>query len=105
MSTGAVIAIVVVIAVVAVVAMEMRRRRLRRQFGPEYDRLVTELGSRRKAETELAARQLRVAKPDILPLTRAETARYLGEWNAIQERFVDPPAQSVAQASTRRDQL
>jgi hypothetical protein len=104
MSTGAVIAIVVVIvvviAVVAVVAMEMRRRRLRRQFGPEYDRLVTELGSRRKAEAELAARQRRVNKLDIRPLTRAETARYLGEWNAIQERFVDAPAQSVAQAST-----
>jgi hypothetical protein len=103
MSTGAVIAIVVVIvvviAVVAVVAMEMRRRRLRSQFGPEYDRLVTELGSRRKAEAELSARQRRVAKLDIRPLTREETARYLGEWNAIQERFVDTPGQSVEQAS------
>jgi len=103
MSTGAVIAIVVVIvvviAVVALVAMEMRRRKLRRQFGPEYDRLVTELGSRRKAEAELSARQRRVAKLDIRPLTREETARYLGEWNAIQERFVDTPVQSVEQAA------
>jgi len=103
MSTGAVIAIVVVIvvviAVVALVAMEMRRRKLRRQFGPEYDRLVTELGSRRKAEAELSARQRRVAKLDIRPLTREETARYLGEWNAIQERFVDTPGQSVEQAA------
>ena len=103
MSTGAVIAIVVVIvvviALVAVVAMEMRRRRLRQQFGPEYDQLVTELGSRRKAEAELSARQRRVAKLDIRPLTREENARYLGEWNAIQERFVDTPGQSVAQAS------
>src|SRR5271166_861656 len=103
MSTGAVIAIVVVIvvviAVVAVVAMEMRRRKLRRQFGPEYDRLVTELGSRRKAEAELSARQRRLAQLDIRPLTREETARYLGEWNAIQERFVDTPGQSVEQAS------
>jgi hypothetical protein len=79
--------------------MEMRRRKLRRQFGPEYDRLVTELGSRRKAEAELSARQRRVAKLDIRPLTREETARYLGEWNAIQERFVDTPGQSVEQAS------
>ncbi len=103
MSTGAVIAIVVVIvvvvALVAVVAMQMRRRTLRRRFGPEYDRLVTELGSRRKAEAELSARQRRVAKLDIRPLTREETAHYLGEWNAIQERFVDTPGQSVAQAS------
>ena len=80
MSTGAVIAIVVVVvvvaAVVAIAAMEMRRRRLRQQFGPEYDRLATELGSRRKAEAELAARQRRVAQLDIRPLTREEGARY-----------------------------
>lgn len=103
MATGAVIAIVVVViivaALVAVAAMEMRRRRLRRQFGPEYDRLVTELGSRRKAEAELSARQRRVAQLDIRPLTREESARYLGEWTAIQERFVDTPGQSVAEAS------
>ena len=101
--TGAAIAIVVVIlvviALVAIVAMEMRRRRLRQQFGPEYDRLVTELGSRRKAEAELSARQRRIAKLDIRPLTREENARYLGEWNAVQERFVDTPGESVAQAS------
>ena len=104
MSTGAVIAIVVVIVVViaalAVGAMEMRRRRLRRQFGPEYDRLVSETGSRRKAEAELAGRQRRVAKLDIRPLTREENAQYQGEWNAIQERFVDTPTESVNEAGT-----
>src|SRR5579875_3763534 len=104
MSTGAVIgivvAIVVVIAVVTVVAMEMRRRKLRKQFGPEYDRTVSELGSRRKAEAELASRQRRVAKLDIRPLTSEESAQYRGEWKAVQERFVDTPTESVAQAST-----
>jgi hypothetical protein len=103
MSTGALIAIVVVIvvvaAVVAMAAMQMRRRRLRRQFGPEYDRLATELGSRRKAETELAARERRLAQLDIRPLTGEESARYLGEWTAIQERFVDTPGQAVREAS------
>jgi hypothetical protein len=104
MSTGAVIVIVVVIVVViaalAVGAMEMRRRRLRQQFGPEYDRAVTETGSRRKAEAELAARQRRVAKLDIRPLSREENARYQGEWNVIQERFVDTPTEAVTQAAT-----
>lgn len=104
MSTGAVIVIVVVIVVViaalAIGAFEMRRRRLRQQFGPEYDRLVSETGNRRKAEAELAGRQRRVAKLDIRPLTREENARYQGEWNAIQERFVDTPAQSVTEAGT-----
>jgi hypothetical protein len=104
MSTGAVIAIVVVIVVViaavALGAMEMRRRRLRQQFGPEYDRVVSETGNRRKAEAELSARQRRVAKLDIRPLTSEESARYQGEWNAIQERFVDTPTESVTQAAT-----
>jgi hypothetical protein len=104
MSTGAVIAIVVVIVVViaalAVGALEMRRRRLRRQFGPEYDRVVSETGNRRKAEAELAGRQRRVAKLDIRPLTAEENAQYLGEWNAIQERFVDTPTESVNEAGT-----
>jgi hypothetical protein len=104
MSTGAVIAIVVVIVVViaavALGAMEMRRRRLRQQFGPEYDRVVSETGNRRKAEAELSARQRRVAKLDIRPLTSDESARYQGEWNAIQERFVDTPTESVTQAAT-----
>ena len=104
MSTGAVVAIVVIIVVViaalAIGAFQMRRRRLRQQFGPEYDRAVSETGNRRKAEAELANRQRRVSKLDIRPLTHEENARYQGEWNAIQERFVDTPAQSVTEAGT-----
>lgn len=104
MSTGAVVVIVVIIVVViaalAIGAFEMRRRRLRQQFGPEYDRMVSETGNRRKAEAELAGRQRRVAKLDIRPLTTEENARYQGEWNGIQERFVDAPEQSVTEAGT-----
>ena len=60
MSTGAiigiVIAVIVVVAVVVVASAEMRRARLRRQFGPEYDRLAEKLGSKRKADAELTER-------------------------------------------------
>ena len=59
MSTGAIIGIVivviVVVAAVVVASREMRRARLRRQFGPEYDRLAQQLGNRSKADAELAA--------------------------------------------------
>ena len=59
MSTGAIIGIVivviVVVAAVVVASAELRRARLRRQFGPEYDRLAQQLGSRRKADAELTA--------------------------------------------------
>ena len=104
MSTGAIIGIVivviVVVAAVVVAAGEMRRARLRRQFGPEHDRLVKQLGSRRKADAELAARQRRVEALGIHELSPEQQASYSGDWTAVQERFVDTPAEAVAAAGT-----
>ena len=51
-----VVAAVVVVAIAAGVVYDGRRRRLRRRFGPVYDSLVEERGSRRKAEAELAGK-------------------------------------------------
>jgi hypothetical protein len=104
MSTGAiigiVIAVIVVVAVVVVASAEMRRARLRRQFGPEYDRLVEKLGSRRKADAELAERERRVRALNIRELSAEQQASYSGDWAAIQERFVDSPAEAVGAAHT-----
>ena len=73
MATGAIVAIVIVVIVVAAVLFMLttanRRRRLRERFGPEYDRAVTERGSRREAEAELAEREKHVRKLDIRPLS------------------------------------
>jgi hypothetical protein len=103
MSTGAligiIIAIVVVVAIAAVTAQELRRARLRRQFGPEYTRLAKQLGSNRKAEAELTARQRRASKLDIRPLSAAQQTRYTSDWTAVQEQFVDTPAEAVRAAS------
>ncbi len=99
---AAVAVIVIVIAVIAVVTLAVgllaaaRRRRLRRRFGPEYDRLVTERGSRQSAEAELAGRERRVRSLDIHPLADAARARYAEQWAVIQERFVDAPVDAVA---------
>jgi hypothetical protein len=104
MSTGAiigiVIAVIVVAAIIVVAAAGMRRARLRRQFGPEYDRLAKQLGSRQKADAELAARERRVKALNIRELTPEEQASYSGDWAAIQERFVDTPAEAVGAAHT-----
>ena len=103
MSTGAIvgiiIAVVVVAAIVALGPALRRQVRMRRQFGPEYDRLAKELGSR-KAAAELTARQRRVDALGIHPLSGEQQARYSGEWTAIQERFVDAPAAAVSAADT-----
>jgi hypothetical protein len=102
MSTGAiigiVIAVIVVVAVVVVASAEMRRARLRRQFGPEYDRLVEKLGSKRKADAELAERDRRVRALNIRDLSPEQQASYSGDWAAVQERFVDTPAEAVGAA-------
>lgn len=102
MSTGAiigiVIAVIVVVAVVVVASAEMRRARLRRQFGPEYDRLAEKLGSKRKADAELAERERRVRALNIRELSPEQQASYSGDWAAVQERFVDTPAEAVGAA-------
>jgi hypothetical protein len=105
MSSGAIIAIVIVIALIvvaavaAVAAAQMRRARMRRQFGPEYDRLVKELGSK-KAGAELAARKQRADELGIRPLSATMQASYSDDWTTIQERFVDAPADAVSAADT-----
>jgi hypothetical protein len=104
MSTGAIIGIIVVVIVVVAAAViasgELRRARTRRQFGPEYERLAQELGSKRKADAELAARQRRVQALNIHDLTADQRASYSGDWTAVQERFVDTPTTAVSAAST-----
>jgi hypothetical protein len=104
MSTGAIIGIIIALIVVAAIAgfaaVGLRRTQMRRQFGPEYDRLANELGSRKKAEAELTARRRRVEELGIHPLSAEQQASYAGQWTAIQERFVDSPAEAVAAADT-----
>lgn len=105
MSTGAiigiVIAVIIVVAVAVVASTEMRRARLRRQFGPEYDRLVDKHGgSKRKADAELAERERRVRSLNLRELTPDQQASYSGDWAAVQERFVDSPAEAVGAAHT-----
>jgi hypothetical protein len=93
-----VIAIIVVVAAIAGLAYETRRRRLQQRFGPEYDRLVEQTGSRSKAEAELASRQRRVEGLDIRPLDPAARVRYAENWAAVQEQFVDSPQDAVMAA-------
>jgi hypothetical protein len=103
MSTGAIIgiiiAVIIVAAVVVVASAQLRRARMRRQFGPEYNRLAKEIGPR-KADAELAARQRRVEALDIHLLSTEQQARYGSDWTVVQERFVDTPAEALSAAGT-----
>jgi hypothetical protein len=101
MSTGAIVGIIIAVIIVAAIVVLgpalLRQTRMRRQFGPEYDRLAKELGSR-KAAAELTARQRRVDALGIHPLSAEQQTRYSGEWATVQERFVDAPAAAVSAA-------
>ncbi len=92
-------------AIIAAVALgawfyylKQRTSKLQHRFGPEYARTVDQLGSQDKAESELAARERRVSRFHIVPLTPPEAARFAGSWKALQMRFVDDPKGAVADA-------
>jgi hypothetical protein len=95
------VVIVAVIAVAIVAWMLIRRdqtRHLRARFGPEYDRLISEQGSRDRAEKELARREKRITRLRIRSLEGPERERFVAEWRADQARFVDDPAGAVTGA-------
>jgi hypothetical protein len=100
---GNMLAVLVVLALLLAVAAVLHFRRhqshtLEKHFGPEYERAMRDFGSRPKAESELLARQKRVEKLDIVPLSRQDAARYADSWRALQARFVDNPNGSLAEA-------
>jgi hypothetical protein len=75
-----------------------RTKRLRGDFGSEYDRTVDRAGSRRDAERELESRQERVSRLRLRPLTADERVRYTENWHETQERFVDDPNAAIGDA-------
>ena len=97
-----VLAVLILVAVAAVIAGTLYRRRqsvrLKRQFGPEYDRAVAQLGGQSQAEAELRKREVRIAKLNIKPLTAEQAARFSQAWKRIQGLFVDNPRGAVAAA-------
>ena len=75
-----------------------KTRKLKRQFGPEYDRVVDKEKNPHRAEAVLGERQKRVEKYPIRILTKEERDGFAARWLSVQERFVDDPRDAVAQA-------
>jgi hypothetical protein len=104
MSTENIILIIVAIVAVAFAAWALlqreKTRKLKNQFGPEYDRVLEQEKNSRHAEALLEERQKRVQKYQIRPLTREECDMYSAKWRTVQEHFVDDPREAVAQADS-----
>jgi ribosomal protein L13E len=102
MSTGQVIVLIIVLLVIVAVALfavrAMRRKKLQSTFGPEYDRVVADTGSRSDAEKELREREKRHAELELKPLSAESKARYSAAWEEVQIQFVDNPGEAVTTA-------
>lgn len=100
-STTWILILVVAAVVLAGIWLAWRWRRsktMQEQFGPEYEHVLEEKGSRRQAERELQQRQERVEQLEIRSLSPEERERYLEEWEAVQADFVDEPHVAIADA-------
>lgn len=102
MSAGTIILIVVILVIVAAVAtvisMRVRGRAAERSMvGPEYDRLVDEVGPR-KAKAEFDKRRQRVDGLGIRSLSAERRSGYAAQWDAAQQEFIDSPAQALSAA-------
>ncbi|MFD0689418.1 hypothetical protein [Actinomadura fibrosa] len=97
-----VVAVVIVAAVVAAVAYlawnRARTQRLKRRFGPEYDRAVESHGGRAAAERELISREQRHQELELRDLDPGQREQYREQWVRVQERFVDAPESAVEEA-------
>jgi hypothetical protein len=104
MDTGIIVAIVVIAALVIIAGLwymnsqKSHSEKLRRDFGPEYDRTLEDAGSRKEAERELSERQKRVEALKLREIPEADQKRYAEEWRGIEARFIDDPAGTLADA-------
>lgn len=95
----AVIAALVAVGILIWAGMRGRRTNaLRERFGDEYDRTLEEQGKRAEAEAALQAREARVAKLDIRPLTPPQRDAAITEWREVKAVFVDSPVEAVHHA-------
>lgn len=93
----------IAIALVAGLAMWLYIRQrhsklLRERFGPEYDRVVSQEGDKRRAEGVLEFREKKRDSLKIRPLPESSRQDYSNRWNRVQSQFVDDPEGAVAQA-------
>ena len=94
----AVVFLIIGVLVAMAFTRVQRTKQLKERFGPEYDRAMNELGNKRQAEDELAARLAHVNALQIRPLTAEEVNRYALAWQETQTEFVDEPLTALQKA-------
>lgn len=104
MTTTTVLILILIVAILVIAGLgwklfhRQHTKKLRSQFGPEYDRTIEQYGEQAKAEKDLEARQKRMEKASIRPLTTNERERFADRWQVVQSSFVDDPAATIREA-------
>lgn len=103
METWAWILIVILaVAVGAAIAYfavnQQRSAKLKKRFGPEYDRAVDSADDKKDAEGHLSDVARRREKLEIAPLSETSRREYGAQWEAVQRQFVEEPRSAVAAA-------
>jgi hypothetical protein len=102
--TALIVILIVAVLVIAGLAWKLfhkqRTKKLRSQFGPEYDRAIEQYGGPTQAERDLEARQKRMQKVNIRSLSPTERERFADRWQILQARFVDDPSGTIRDADT-----
>jgi len=101
MNSTYIILITVAVLVIAgiilalVFAPRQRAKKLKTEFGAEYDHTVETMGDEKKAQVELDERRKHVEALNIQPLSASDRGHYLADWAAVQSKFVDEPGQAI----------
>lgn len=82
-----------------------RTNRLRKRFGPEYDRALKEHGDRTSAERDLSERLSIREKTKLRKLSPEERGAHVNAWAAVQQEFVDDPVSAVRNAQGLTDAI
>ena len=92
------VALLVIVGLITSSSRRARSESLRQKFGSEYDHVVNEAGSRKRAEQDLLARKAEVDRYDIRPLNASERERYRGDWQKVERHFLERPTTAVVEA-------
>lgn len=93
------LAVVVVIAIAVVAWMLLSpSRRLKRQFGSEYEREVGRADNKEEARAELERRAERHESYDLREIRPQERSDYVQQWKAAQRHFTKQPATGLLEA-------
>lgn len=91
--------VVILLAALAIGAWNgYQRSKLRASFGPEYEQLAQQHGSKRAADRELLRRRQLHSRLTLRPITSEDHDLFAESWKHLQGTFIDDPALALAGA-------